>query len=433
MIALASRDGYQSVSIAQLSAQAGVSSATFYQQFDDKEDCLLAAYRQLNGHTFDRMRRVLGESDWVSATRDAFVELLSSVHRDPAGARVQFIESMAGGPRVQAEIASALDEVESGAELLLDNLPSEGTTLDVPAGVLVGGVRSLVARHLRTRSEDRLPAMTGDVLAWMASYAVPVAQGRWSVGPRATLDPATIPTSIAANAIQLAIEPLPRGRHGLSPSVVARSQRTRIIFAVAQVTMEKGYADTTVADIVSTAGVAKEAFYKHFADKQHAFLEAQQHFTQDILDLCVASYFTPDEWPERLWAGLITLLGLIAANQAIAHLRLVECYAAGPEAIRRAEEITRSFTIFLEEGYRQRPEARALPRLYSQAIAGAVFEIIQREVAAGRSADAPRLLPQITYICLAPFIGPDEAIRCVDEMSAGFVVGSAASTVSDGF
>jgi hypothetical protein len=61
---------------------------------------------------------------------------------------------------------------------------------------------------------------------------------------------------------------------------------------------------------------------------------------------------------------------LIAQNPAISHLRLVECYASGPAAIRRAEEITRSFTIFLHEGYHYRPEAASLPRLCSQAIAG---------------------------------------------------------------
>ena len=59
---------------------------------------------------------------------------------------------------------------------------------------------------------------------------------------------------------------------------------------------------------------------------------------------------------------LEVLLAMIAENPAISHLRLVECYAAGPEAIRRAEEITRSFTIFYEEGYRYRPQAQALPQ-----------------------------------------------------------------------
>ena len=416
MIELSARAGYQTASIAQVSSLAGVSSATFYEQFRDKEDCLLEAYRTVNEQSFDRMRLAMGSGDWAIATRDAFAELLNSVESEPSGARVQFIEARAGGPRLREEIARALDEFEAGAESLLAHPPEGHTTLDVPARALVGAVRGLVARHLRTHSEDRLPLLTDDILGWMGSYAVPYQRGRWSTGPHALLTAEAVRDHLTAGAATLAIEPLPRGRHRLPPGVVARSQRTRIILATAQATMVKGYADTTVADIVAAAGVAKESFYKHFTDKQHAFLEAQQQFTQDILDLCVASYFAEESWPRRVWSALRTLLSLIASNPAIAHLRLVECYAAGPEAVRRAEEITRSFTIFLEEGYRHRPQARELSHMSSQAITGAIFEIIQRQVEDGRTAETQRLLPQLTYIAIAPFAGPDEAIRLVEEM-----------------
>jgi hypothetical protein len=99
----------------------------------------------------------------------------------------------------------------------------------------------------------------------------------------------------------------------------------------------------------------------------------------------------------------------------MAHLRLVECYTAGPTAVRRSEETTRSFTIFLEEGYRQRPEATELPRLFSQAIAGAIFEIIQDDVAAGATAELPCRLPQLAYVAMAPFLGPARAIEVIGE------------------
>jgi AcrR family transcriptional regulator len=204
----------------------------------------------------------------------------------------------------------------------------------------------------------------------------------------------------------------------LPAGVVARSQRTRLIFATAEAMTAKGYANTTVEDIVGLARVAKPVFYRYFDDKQHAFLEAQQYPTQFILDRCAEAYFSAPEWPQRMWRHIGTLLKLIVANPPISHLRLVECYAAGPEAIRRAEEITRSFTIFLEEGYHYREQAAALPRLCSQAITGAIFEIIQRQVAAGELATLGSYLPQLTYIAIAPFTGPQEAIGLVEELKA---------------
>ena len=50
---------------------------------------------------------------------------------------------------------------------------------------------------------------------------------------------------------------LPRGPHGLPGEVVAGSQRSRLAEAVAQAVDEKGYAATTVADIVGRVGVSR--------------------------------------------------------------------------------------------------------------------------------------------------------------------------------
>jgi AcrR family transcriptional regulator len=419
MISLAGQHGYQTLSIAQVSARAGVSSATFYEQFADKEECLLAAYRSVTEDTLTRMQSALEEGEWARAARPAFSELLQSVQGDPDGGRVMFVEALTGGPRLREELALVLGLMEQSSEQLLDSAPAGGSTLDIPGRALMGAVRHVVSRHLRTHNEDRLSELTEDMLSWMGSYAVPADGSRWSTGPEARMTvPATVEQARGSGAVAEEMPRLPRGRHGLSAGVVARSQRTRILLATASVTKSKGYVSTTIADIVSSAGVAKEAFYRHFSDKEEAFLEAQQHPTQHVLDTLMVAYFSAEQWPERIWLGLRTLLELIAGNPILAHLRLVECYAAGPAAIRRAEDITRSFTIFLEEGYSQREQARELPRLCSQTISGAIFEIIQREVGAGRVAEITRLLPQLAYISIAPFLGPEEAIERVREMTS---------------
>ncbi len=59
-----------------------------------------------------------------------------------------------------------------------------------------------------------------------------------------------------------------------------------------------------------------------------------------------------------------------------------------------------------------------MPRLYSHAITGAVFEIIYREVARGRAGELPQHLPQLAYIAIAPFTGRDAAIELLQQMSA---------------
>ena len=55
---------------------------------------------------------------------------------------------------------------------------------------------------------------------------------------------------------------------------IASSQRSRLLAAMATVVAEKGYAATTVADVVGAAGVCRSTFYALFASKEACFLDA---------------------------------------------------------------------------------------------------------------------------------------------------------------
>jgi AcrR family transcriptional regulator len=415
MIELSAKAGYQEVSIAQLCAGAGVSTVTFYEEFADKEEALVSAYRVCAEGMFGPMRSVLFEAETSQVPRLALGAMLDAVAQDPDAGRIVFVEALGAGERMLSERTRAFERFEARVQEYMQRLPRDATVLDVPVGAVAGALRHIVARHLRNRAEDQLPARLEDGLAWLYSYLRAAGGQPWSTSRAALLELAP-PQQPRSRPPAPRPEPLPRGRHKLPASLVARSQRTRLIYATAEVTMRKGYANTAIEDIVATAGVAKPVFYQFFRDKEHAFLEAQQFPTQYILDRCAEAYFTVDEWPERVWRCFQTLIGLIVASPAISHLRLVGCYAAGPEAIRRAEDITRSFTMFLQEGYRYGTEAASLPRLCSQAIAGAFFEIVQREVAAGNFSALPALLPRLTYIAVAPFTGADQAIALVEEL-----------------
>src|ERR1700751_3704938 len=59
MIELSAKSGYQGVSIAALGAGAGVSTVTFYEEFADKEDVLVSAYRACAQGIFAPMRAAL--------------------------------------------------------------------------------------------------------------------------------------------------------------------------------------------------------------------------------------------------------------------------------------------------------------------------------------------------------------------------------------
>jgi hypothetical protein len=230
---------------------------------------------------FARMRALAADThDWSALARLALDELLRGLQRDPDAGRLLFIQALGAGPLIRAERERVLLELERGAERVLARTPKDAPTVDVPLMAVIGALRHVISRHLRTNAEDQLPSLLDDGLSWLSCYDVPSASARWSTTPAALLErpPQSQPPAASAP------EPLPPGTSGLPAGVIARSQRTRLINAIAEVSMAKGWANTKISDIAAAARVARPVFYEHFADKQDGFLEVQQHPTQYILD-----------------------------------------------------------------------------------------------------------------------------------------------------
>jgi AcrR family transcriptional regulator len=419
MTHVAAREGYAHMSVAHITSRAGVSRQTFYECFADKEDCFLAAYLQASSEILGKLQQSIGSADWWAAPPTALRVLLEEMESHPERAWLFFIEGMAGGSRVRHHRNEVLAAFERTTEEFLDRAPADGLTLDIPPIALIGAVRSIASSYLSSNAADRLPALVEDIVTWIRSYAAAATRRRWSTGSSAVLSEASFPGSgEALEPVFRRPDPLPRGRHRLPASVVARNHRERILHATAEVATAKGYVEMTVGDIVADAGIARDVFYDHFRDKQRAFLATQRHGLKDVFAECARAFFKGDIWPERIYNGLRTLTMLIAKEPELAHLRMVEPYAAGTDAIEGMQGMVESFAVFLEEGYGYSPVAQGLPHLCSDAISGAVFEIIRREVAANNASGVPRHLPQLAYTAIAPFAGPEEAATLVEGLIA---------------
>lgn len=199
---------------------------------------------------------------------------------------------------------------------------------------------------------------------------------------------------------------LPRGRHGLPRETVSRSQRERLIAAMVRVTAAKGYEATAVADVLEAAGVGRATFYELFEDKQACFLAAHNVLVDDLYARTEEAYRRPGPWPERVRNALAAILDWFAADPDIARVTLIEVVTIGPILRELFVEILGRFTSLLDEGLELSDSP--LPNL-PQIAGGTFFARIYEEVVLGRAAELPRLLPELTYEVLLPFVGPEEA------------------------
>ena len=131
---------------------------------------------------------------------------------------------------------------------------------------------------------------------------------------------------------------LPPGRHNLTREQVAADQRNRMITALGESLMAKGFAGTTVADITERARVSKQTFYEHYSSKQACFLDAYERIHHRVGE--AAGTLPAKATPMDVFDAVLTnYLETLARDAVMARVYLIEVYAAGPEALRARMEL----------------------------------------------------------------------------------------------
>jgi AcrR family transcriptional regulator len=125
---------------------------------------------------------------------------------------------------------------------------------------------------------------------------------------------------------------------------VAESQRARLLAAMSAVVADRGYAATTVADVVSAAGVSRSTFYDLFASKEACFIAAYEHGVGDLLQAVRdAVKEAPHDWRAQLRAGIRAYLDRLARTDHFARVYIDEIHAAGAAALAARANALRRF------------------------------------------------------------------------------------------
>jgi len=114
--------------------------------------------------------------------------------------------------------------------------------------------------------------------------------------------------------------------------------------ALAEAMAERGYAETSVADVLRRARVSRETFYQQFSSKQDCFIAVYEQSAGMILANLEQEAAAPGTSLERFDRTIGAYLDALAAEPAFARLFMVEVYSAGAEALERRAEIQRRFT-----------------------------------------------------------------------------------------
>lgn len=207
---------------------------------------------------------------------------------------------------------------------------------------------------------------------------------------------------------------LPGGRHGLSPEVVADSQRERILKAMTIAAGRNGFRDAHVTEVVNRAGVSRRTFYEHFKGKDECFAAAYARSMEQLWQLTLREFEVEEEWVDGLRAGLKAMLDALARRPEVASVCFVEVLAAGPLAAEERDRAMRKFLPLFESAPTEVPQTLRIFEALGLGRVADLSALLHREIAAGRNGELPQLLPELTYMMVLPFLGPEAAARALE-------------------
>ncbi|HEY7829297.1 MAG TPA: TetR family transcriptional regulator [Solirubrobacteraceae bacterium] len=156
LVEVARERGVTQASVAHIVARAGVSRRTFYELFEDREDCFLAAF----DHALACAAEVVvpafdGESGWRERVRVGLTALLRFLDEEPGLGGLLVVDSLSAGPRALECRERVLDALIAAVDAGRFEGKTAGESPPLAAEGVVGAVFSVVhARMLRQRAAN---------------------------------------------------------------------------------------------------------------------------------------------------------------------------------------------------------------------------------------------------------------------------------------
>jgi len=189
--------------------------------------------------------------------------------------------------------------------------------------------------------------------------------------------------------------------------------RERLIQAMAESIRERGYRQTTVADVVRIARTSRRTFYELFEDRADCFLALFDATNDALLEEVAAAARAQEPWEEQVEKSLRAYLDTVAAEPELSRSFVRELPALGERgAVRQLVAIERFAAQLLElveRGRREQPQIEAGPLTMDMAviIVGGLRELTVMAIQQGR--DVRQLRPSAAKAVKAVLAAPGDA------------------------
>jgi AcrR family transcriptional regulator len=173
------RDGYRATTITAIVKEASVSSRAFYENFDSKEECFLAAFDAVAGHLEELIAQAVKDRpDWPRQVIAALREALRFFAAEPDLARLCLVEPVSSTPAIAGHLRQIVAGLIPYLRLGRAERPDAEPLPDSTEDSLLGGLIILTSRSFLVGDPDSLEDLLPDLAEFVLSPYVGPAQAK---------------------------------------------------------------------------------------------------------------------------------------------------------------------------------------------------------------------------------------------------------------
>ena len=181
----------------------------------------------------------------------------------------------------------------------------------------------------------------------------------------------------------------------------ANDHRDRLLHGLAHCVSAKGYADTTIADIVREAGVSRRTFYEQFDGKPSALIALYESASLRGLRVLREAIDPARDWQTQVDQALSAYLSSLAQNPVLLRTLFVEILGLGATGLAARRRVHDQMADFMLDVINAGRGPARLERPMALAVIGGIHELVLQAIEQDRTQALPDLSAAAGRLLLA--------------------------------
>lgn len=187
------------------------------------------------------------------------------------------------------------------------------------------------------------------------------------------------------------------------------SERERIAAALIDLSVERGFYDLGLAEVLERAGVGEGAFQRHFADLEDCFAQVYERQRDEFVAAVFAGFSSRELWREQMRAAAWAMLEFLREDHKRAYFMSCEVHHAGERARLIRDEAMQGFFFLIDQGRGELEDPESLSFHTAESIGSAIYQHFSETIARFDFERLERMIPEMMYAALLPYLGPEAA------------------------